>query len=107
MKICLLALPAFLFLAGCSQPQSQADAANAAACTANANEAYQNSTLNLQARTLQNGLRYAGPNEAFNAERLGAQNNRTQQIQNCVNLGNQNGSPTVNGVPVVTPHIVN
>lgn len=51
MKPYLAALAAALLLAGCaSQPQSQAEAANQAACTASANQAYQNSTVNLQAQ---------------------------------------------------------
>jgi hypothetical protein len=108
MKSSFLAVASILLLAGCaSQPQSQAAAANSAACTAQANQVYQNTTLDQQARTLQNGLRYGAPTQVFDAERLGAQNDRAQQIQNCENLGNQNGTPTVNGVQVVTPHIVN
>ena len=108
MKSSLLAVAAILLLAGCaSQPQSQAAAANTAACTDAANAAYQNSTLDQQARTLQNGLRYGGPNQVFDAERLGAMNDRALQIQHCENFGSQNGAPTVNGVQVVTPHIVN
>lgn len=108
MKSSFLAVAAILLLAGCaSQPQSRAAAANSAACTDTANQVYQNSTLNLQARPVQNGIRYGAPTQLFDSERLGAQNDRTLQIQRCENIGNQNGSPTVNGVPVVTPHIVN
>lgn len=108
MKSSFLAAASILLLAGCAgQPQSKAEAANSAACTAAADQVYQNNTLNLQARTAQNGLRYAGPTYVFDAERLGAMNQRALQIQRCENFGNQNGSPTVNGVQVVTPHIVN
>ncbi len=108
MKSSFLAVASILLLAGCaSQPQSQAEAANAAACTANADAVYQNSTMDQQARTLQNGLRYAGPTQVFDAERMGAMSNRDEQIQDCEKYGSQSGSPTVNGVQVVAPHIVN
>ncbi|MDE2240303.1 MAG: hypothetical protein KGJ73_10325 [Rhodospirillales bacterium] len=107
MKSSLPALALILLLAGCGQPQSQAAQADAAACTSAADAGYQNSTLDQQARTLQNGLRYGGPNQVFDAERLGAMSQRDQAIQNCEEYGNQNGVPAVNGVPVVAPHIVN
>ncbi|SHE84518.1 hypothetical protein [Acidocella aminolytica] len=108
MNARLPAVAAVLFLAGCaSQKQTPAEVANQAACTQQANAMYQNSTVNLQARTAQTGLRYGGPNQVFDAERMGAMNDRALQIQRCEQIGNQNGSPTVNGVPVVTPHIVN
>ena len=108
MKSSFLAVASILLLAGCaSQPQSQAAAANSAACTQAANQVYQNSTLDQQARTLQNGLRYGTPTQVFSAEQMGAMNDRAQQIQHCENFGSQNGTPTVNGVQVVTPHIVN
>ncbi len=108
MKSSFLAVASILLLAGCaSQPQSQAASANAAACTQAADQAYQNSTLDLQARTAQNGLRYGAPTQVFGAEQMGAQNDRALQIQHCENFGSQNGAPTVNGVQVVTPHIVN
>ncbi|MGE4480335.1 hypothetical protein [Acidocella sp.] len=108
MRIRLLAAAAALLLASCaSQPQSQAQAANSAACTAQADAVYRQSTVNLQARTQQNGLRYGAPTQVFDSERMGAMNDRALQIQRCETLGNQNGAPTVNGVQVVTPHIVN
>ena len=108
MKSSLLAVASVLLLAGCaSQLQSQADQADAAACTNAADAGYSNSTLDQQARTLQNGLMYAGPNQVFDAERQGAMSQRNQAIQNCEEYGNQNGTPSVNNVPVVAPHIVN
>jgi hypothetical protein len=98
----LAALP----LAACaSHPQSPAAAANAAACTQAADQAYQNSTLNLQGRTLQNGLRYGGPNEVFQGERLGAENDRSLQIAHCEEYGTLSGPPVPNTAPAVTPHI--
>ena len=108
MKFSLMAAACILLLAGCaSQPQSQAAQADAASCTNSADAGYSNSTLDQQARTLQNGLRYGAPSQVFDAERLGAMSQRDQAIQNCEEYGNQNGAPTVSGVPVVAPHIVN
>jgi hypothetical protein len=108
MKSSFLAAASILLLAGCaSQPQSQATQADATACTNAADAGYQNSTLDLQARTLQNGLRYGAPMQVFDAERMGAMSQRDQAIQNCEEYGNQNGTPSVNNVPVVAPHIVN
>ncbi|MDE1883938.1 MAG: hypothetical protein KGL20_10155 [Rhodospirillales bacterium] len=108
MKSSFLAVACGLLLAGCaSQPQSPAAQADAAACTSAADAGYQNSTLDQQARPLQNGLMYGGPNQVFDAERLGAMSQRDQAIQNCEEFGNQTGTPSVNGVPVVAPHIVN
>lgn len=108
MKTSLLALATAALLAGCAAPpQDPAAAALQAACTKQADAAYKNSTLNLQARPTQNGLRYGAPVEAFQGEEMGAINQRTLQIQRCEETGLQNGSPTINGVPVVAPHIVN
>lgn len=108
MKFSLMAVASILLLAGCaSQPQSQAAQADAASCTSAADAGYNNSTLDQQARTLQNGLRYGAPSQVFDAERQGAMSQRDQAIQDCEEYGNQNGGPAVNGVPVVAPHIVN
>ena len=108
MKSSFLAATSILLLAGCaSQPQSSAAQADAAACTSAADTSYQNSTLDQQARTLQNGLRYGAPMQVFDAERLGAMSQRDQAIQDCEEYGNQNGVPAVNGPPAVAPHIVN
>jgi hypothetical protein len=94
-------------LAGCaaSQPESAAQQADNAACTAQADAAYEAQNANLLARTSQNGLYFAAmPNRVFDSQRLGALSVRDNQIQEC----EQNGStgPNVNGVPVVAPHIV-
>ncbi|WP_297370134.1 hypothetical protein [Acidocella sp.] len=106
-RILVLGAVAALCLSGCaSAPQSQADQAEAAACTSQADAAYQQHTLNLEARTAQNGLRYGAPTQLFAGEQMGAMNARDNQIANCEQTGNNNGQPEVNGVPVVTPHIV-
>ncbi len=108
MKSSLLAVGLALLLAGCvSQQQDQAARADAAACTRAADVAYHNSTLNLQARTLQNGLRFGAPVQVFDAERLGAMSQREHAIHDCEEYGNPNGSPALNGAPEVAPHIVN
>ena len=108
MKTSLLALLFIPLLAGCAaQPQTQEAAANQAACTKAADIAYQNSTINLQARPLQTGLRYGAPVMAFQGEEMGALNERSLQIQKCEELGNQTNMSSMNGVQLVAPHIVN
>ncbi|WP_298285643.1 hypothetical protein [Acidocella sp.] len=106
-RILVLGAMAALGLSGCaSAPPSPADQAEAAACTSQADAAYQQRTMNLQARPLQNGLRYGAPTQLFEGEQMGAMNARDNQIATCEQTGNDNGQPVVNGVPVVTPHIV-
>ena len=108
MKTSLLALLAACLLAGCAAPkQPPAMAANQAACVKSADATYKNSTVNLAARPLQEGLRYGAPTMAFQGEEMGAMNQRALQIRRCEDIGNQNGMPAVNGVQVVAPHIVN
>ena len=109
MKHFLLAAIACLGLSACAAtPESQAQQAEDAACTAQANAQYDQSTLDLQGRTAQNGLRYgAMPTLAFNGQIMGSEHVRESQIQNCEKTGNNNGHPVVNGVPVVAPHIIN
>lgn len=108
MKISLLALISIPLLAGCAaQPQTQAQKADQAACTQAADIAYRNSTINLQARPTQNGLRYGAPVAAFQGEEMGAMNQRALQIQRCERLGLQSGMPAANGADIVAPHIVN
>lgn len=108
MKTSLLAILAASLLSGCAaQPPTTAAAANRAACVKAANTAYKNSTLNLEARPAQVGLRYGAPVMAFQGEEMGAMNQRALQIRHCEQSGVQNGSPALNGVQLVTPHIVN
>lgn len=108
MKTSFLALAAAALLAGCAAPpQDQAAAANKAACIKAADVTYNNSTVNLLARPVQNGLRFGAPDTAFQGEEMGAMNQRALQIRTCEQLGIQNDAPTVNGVQVVPPHIVN
>lgn len=108
MKTSLLALLGASLLVGCAAPkQPPATAAVQAACVKSADTAYKNSTLNLAARPLQEGLRYGAPTMVFQSEEMGAMNQRAMQIRRCEDIGNQNGTPAVNGVQVVTPHIVN
>jgi len=93
-------------LAGCaaSQPESTAQQADDATCTAQADATYEAQNPNLLARTGQNGLQFpAMPNQVFEGQRLGAMSARDNQIQACEQNGN---TANVNGVPVVAPHIV-
>jgi hypothetical protein len=109
MKHFLLAATACLGLTACAAaPESAAQRSEDAACTAQANAQYDQSTLDLQGRTTQNGLRYgAMPTLVFNGQTMGAEHVRDSQIQNCEKTGNNNGQPVVNGAPVVAPHIIN
>ncbi len=43
------------------------------------------------------------PNHVFDGQRMGSMSARDNQIQACEQNGN---TPSVNGVPVVAPHIV-
>ena len=93
-------------LAGCaaSPPESAAQQADDATCTAQADATYEAQNSNLLARTGQNGLYFpATPDKVFDSQRLGALSARANQIQACEQNGN---TPNVNGVPVVAPHIV-
>lgn len=108
MKPSLMAILAVSLLTGCAaQPHATAAAADRAACIKAANTAYKNSTINLEARPAQVGLRYGAPDMAFQGEEMGAMNQRALQIRRCEQNGVQNGSPAVNGGQLVTPHIVN
>ncbi len=109
MKHVLLAAAACLGLAACAAaPESPAQQAENAACTAQANAQFNQATLDESARTSQNGLMFgATPNHVFDAEHMGALSARDSQIQDCEKTGNNNGQPVVNGVPVVAPHIIN
>jgi hypothetical protein len=95
-------------LAGCaaSASESTSQQADDAACTAQGDAVYNANTVDEQARTAQNGLIYgATPTHVFDAEQLGAEHVRDSQIANCEENGMASG-PEINGMPVVTPHIV-
>ena len=108
MNPTLFAVFACLALAGCdSTPITPAQQAENAACAAQAGAIYQQNTVDQEARTDQTGQRYAAtPNHVFDAETMGAQHDYQSQVQHCEDTGNNNGQPVVNGVPVVTPHII-
>ncbi len=98
-----------LALAGCAAtpPVSQAQQADTAACTAQANTQYQQNTLDLQARPPQLGQRYgAMPTQVFDAEHMGALSERASQIQQCEETGTNNGQPEAGGFSPVVPHII-
>jgi outer membrane murein-binding lipoprotein Lpp len=95
-------------LAGCAQTPapSQADQANVASCTAQADAVYQQDNLNGLARTSQNGLLYAPmPNQVFDAQRMGTMNARDNQISDCVANGNPNNRPLA-AAPLPAPQII-
>ena len=108
MKSFIAAAFACLALAACAaQPESPAQDAENSACTAQGDALYHQDTVDQEARTAQNGQRYgAMPNQVFDAERMGALSQRDAQVADCEDTGSNNGQPTVNGVPVVTPHII-
>jgi hypothetical protein len=105
----MMAVTACAMLAGCaaSQPESQAQQADDAACAAQGDAIYHADTIDEQARTSQNGLIYgATPTHVFDAEQLGALHMRDTAVSNCENNGNDSGPAALGGGPVVTPHIV-
>lgn len=113
MKPSYFAALTCLLLAGCAgaAPVSKAQQAENAACTAQADAQYQQNTLDQAGRSAQPGLRYgATPTHVFDAETMGAQNARANQIRACEETGGNNGQPVPNNVmgnsPYVTPHII-
>ncbi len=105
----LMAVLACGALAACApvQPESQAQQADDAACTAQADASYNASTLDLQARPSQNGLLYgAMPTHVFDGERLGAEHDRESQISHCEQTGGT-GPDDLPSPPAVAPHIIN
>jgi len=96
------------FLAGCAAapPPSQADQANLAACTADADAVYKQSNLNALGRTNQNGLLYAPmPDQVFNGQRMGTLDARNNQISDCVQNGNPNNRPATAAIQMPAPQI--
>jgi hypothetical protein len=95
-------------LSGCAATPapSQADQANLASCTQQADAVYQQDNLNGLARTPQNGLLYsATPNHVFDAQRLGTLSARDNQISDCVDNGNTS-RPGGGGAPLPVPQII-
>ena len=84
------ALAGMLAIGGCavSPPPSQADEANLATCTAQANATYNAQNFDQLSRTSQNGLRYsATPNHVFDAQQMGSLHERDDQLTDCLNNG--------------------
>jgi hypothetical protein len=107
MKQILLAALVCGALAGCaaSAPETSAQQADDAVCTAQADAAYNAQNVDALSRTSQNGLYFAPtPNHVFDAQRMGSMHVRDSQIEDCEQNGNAGLS--VNGMPVVAPHIV-
>jgi hypothetical protein len=103
-RAAFLVLPAAL-LAGCAAaPPSDADQANLAACTQQADAAYQQDNLNGLARTGQTGLYFAPmPNHVFDSQRMGSLNARNNQIQDCVSGGSSGQSAAVGPASASAP----
>ena len=86
-------------------PPSQAEQANLASCTQQADAVYDQSNLNGLARTSQNGLYFAPmPNHAFDAQRDGTLDARNNQIKDCMENGNPN-APAPGGGALPAPTI--
>jgi hypothetical protein len=104
----LVAVLALGAVAGCSYgpPPTQAEQADAAACTSAADATYHAQNYEALSRTDQTGVRYsATPNHVFDAQQMGAMHLRDSQITSC----EQQGSGTAGAVPsapLVTPHII-
>jgi hypothetical protein len=100
-------LASVIALAGCAAtPVTPAQQAENAACTAQADAAYQQDTVDQDARTDQTGQRYpAMPAQVFSAETMGAQSQRGHDIQQCEDTGSSNGQPAITG-PAITPHFI-
>lgn len=102
-------LAACLILAACAAqpPASPAQAADAAACQAQAKAAYTQNTLSDAGHAAQPGLMFgATPTHVFDAEHMGAQSAYETQVQRCENTGLNNGQPDNGGAPYVAPHII-
>jgi hypothetical protein len=108
--LCAASILAMGLLSGCAPAPapSQADQANLAACTAQANAVYQQSNLNALGRTSQNGLLYSPtPDHVFDAQRMGTLNAYNNQVSDCVENGNPNTTPPAPaGAPLPKPQII-
>jgi len=103
----LLLLPSLL-ASGCAKaPPSAADQADLAACTRQADAAYNAQNYDALSRTDQTGLQFpATPTQVFQAQQLGLLHQRDSAITDCVNNGTVANS-AIPGPPLPAPHIVN
>jgi hypothetical protein len=107
-RLIFLLMPVLLFVSGCaSAPPNAADQADLAACTRQADAAYNAQNYDALSRTDQTGLRFpATPTQVFQAQQLGLQHQRDSAITDCVSNGTAADS-MIPGPPLPTPHIVN
>jgi hypothetical protein len=101
-------VPAFIVLAGCAAlpAASQADDANQAACTQQADAAYRANNYDSLARTSQTGVYFSPmPNHVFDAQQMGSLSARNNQINDCVQNGNTT-RPVIPGAPLPAPQII-
>jgi hypothetical protein len=104
-------LAAVLAIGGCAiSPPSQADQADLATCTAQADAAYDAQNYDQLSRTSQNGLRYSPtPNHVFDAEEMGSLHERDDQISDCMKNGTggtASASAALAGPPPAVPQII-
>lgn len=103
----VMAMLASICLTGCATaPESQAQRADDAACTAQGDATFNALDEDQLARTSQANLPYSGlPNHVFDAEQMGAMHARDSQIARCEAQGNTD-QPNHGSYQPVTPHIV-
>lgn len=102
------ALTAMLAIGGCaiSPPPSQADQADLATCTAQADAAYDAQNYDQLSRTSQNGLRYsATPNHVFDAQEMGSMHERDDEITDCVTNGTGGTTSASAALPGAAPAV--
>jgi hypothetical protein len=102
------ALAGMLAASGCatSPPPSQADQADLAACTAQADATYDEQNYDQLSRTSQNGLRYsATPNHVFDAQEMGSLHERDDQINDCVDNGTAGTASAAAALPGPAPAV--
>ena len=102
------ALAGMLATVGCSTsaPPSQADQANLATCTAQADATYNAQNYDQLSRTSQHGLRYsATPNHVFDAQQLGSLHERDDQIADCMKNGTGGTASATAGLPGPAPAV--
>jgi hypothetical protein len=107
LNLAVLIAPVFC-LAACAAepPQTASEQADASACTAEADAAYNAQNYDALSRTSQNGLLFAPtPNHVFDSQRMGSLHARDSQITECEQNGKTAGS-IAGGTPIVTPQII-
>jgi hypothetical protein len=98
--------------AGCAiaPPASEADTAELATCTAQADATYDAQNYDQLSRTGQNGLLFsATPDHVFDAQRLGSLHERDDQLADCLRSGTggtASADAAIPGPAPVAPQII-